>query len=195
VRARLANLFLHLAAPFSRLSRGRWRRQPAAFLAGTLARPWKLRPGTRVFTLGVRFRPAGFTRAFAIDMSTTTDREVPLETLVPRETVDDLLAILRGSLNERRAIAALQSWLLAHVRVRPGADPLAPRAVRAVLASGGRLRVSELAEQMNISRRQLERVFARHLGVRPKLLARIVRLQAALAQFGEHDRGPAGGCL
>ena len=50
-------LIVHLAEPFARQVDGRWRRQPVAFLAGTLSRPWTLRAGPRLRTFGVRFRP------------------------------------------------------------------------------------------------------------------------------------------
>ncbi len=184
-------LIFHLADPFARLVDGRWRRQPAAFLAGTLSRPWKLRPGARVRTLGVRFQPAAARSAFGLDMSTATDREIPLEALVPAAHVGELLATLREGGSDARSIASLRAWLLAQVNGRPGPDDLAARAVRAVLASSGRLRVAELAQRLGASRRRLERTFARHLGIRPKLFARIVRLQAALAALGVADRGSA----
>src|SRR5262245_53813067 len=55
-------LIVHLADPFMRrieAAPGRraadtWRAQPRSFLAGTLTRPWLLRAGRRVFTIGMR---------------------------------------------------------------------------------------------------------------------------------------------
>jgi transcriptional regulator GlxA family with amidase domain len=44
----------------------------------------------------------------------------------------------------------------------------------------GQVSVDELSEQLNINRRQLERRFASAIGLSPKQLAKIVRLQAAL---------------
>src|SRR5687768_8229345 len=55
-------LIVHLGDPFSRQIGGRWVVQPRAFLAGTLSRPWLLRAGRRVDTIGIRFR-AGETTA------------------------------------------------------------------------------------------------------------------------------------
>jgi transcriptional regulator GlxA family with amidase domain len=56
--------------------------------------------------------------------------------------------------------------------------------VRAILRTRGRERIDVLAGELGIHRRRLERAFARELGIRPKLFARIVRLNSVLAGLG-----------
>jgi transcriptional regulator GlxA family with amidase domain len=60
--------------------------------------------------------------------------------------------------------------------------------VRLVMRSRGSQRIDEIARVLGFTRRRLERVCARGLGIRPKLFARIVRLNAVLAglEAAEH---------
>lgn len=184
-------LILHLGDPFTRRVADRWRRQPAAFLAGTLARPWQLRPGARVLTLGIRFRPAAVTRFFPLDMARAVDSEVTLDTLVDAGSASGLLESLRRVKRDTALIAAARRWLLARPLAPAPGDDLAARACRAILAGRGRRPLFAVAARLETSARRLERSFARHLGIRPKLFARIARLQAALATLDQAERGRA----
>ncbi|MFN0151223.1 MAG: DUF6597 domain-containing transcriptional factor, partial [bacterium] len=97
-------IIVHLGDPFSRLVGARWRRQPATFLAGTLSRPWHLRAGARVRTLGIRFRPGAVTACFAIHMQAATDREVAMAAVCGAGAARALGRAVRGA--ERGASAS-----------------------------------------------------------------------------------------
>ena len=57
-----------------------------------------------------------------------------------------------------------------------------------LLSDAGRKRtVSEVAYKLNISKRQLERVFLKNVGISPKKFSRIVRLNAAIKRFKKAD--------
>jgi len=58
---------------------------------------------------------------------------------------------------------------------------LASRAVATLQASGGALRVEALASQLGVSRQHLGAQFRDHVGLSPKLFARICRFRAARA--------------
>jgi AraC-like DNA-binding protein len=182
-------LIVHLADPFSRRVAGRWRRQPKAFLAGTLSRPWALKAGTRVRTFGIRFRPGAFPALFPVSMRPLADREVPLEDVMPAALARDLVARLTAARITAGCFRAGEAWLAARA-AEPGARPSSParRAVALVLRGRGQERIEAIARTLGVSRRSLERAFARDLGIRPKLYARIVRLNAALATLGADDR-------
>jgi hypothetical protein len=108
-------LIVHLADPFERRVRGRWTRQPRAFLAGTLTRPWHVRPGRRVRTLGVRFRPGQVRAQCDLHQLTATAREVPLPLLEGEAAARALDARLAAAGRSTAASAAavvrvLTSW-------------------------------------------------------------------------------------
>lgn len=179
-------LILHLRDPFARTVGGRWRTQPRAFLAGPLSRPWLVRAGRRVRTLGLRFRPGAATAAFAIPMREALDRELPLADLVGRAAVLRLVRAVTAARTRAARFHAAQEWLDARVVGAPPAET--GQAVRRILATRGQRRVDELARALGTSRRRLERAFLRDVGLRPKLFARIVRLNAVLAGLDPAER-------
>jgi AraC-like DNA-binding protein len=183
-------LILQRGDPFARLVARRWRRQPRAFLAGTLKSPWLLRPGRHVATIGVRFRP-GAVRAFLpIDMAAAVDLEVPLNRIVDPVEAADLDRALNAATTpgaqfevvERR----LESWLAAR-----GERPRSLEAVALILASSGRAPMARVCVRLGWTPRTLQRVFARELGISAKFFARIVRLNRLLLTLEESERAAA----
>ena len=169
-------LIVHAGDPFERRIGSAWVRQPHAFLAGTLTRPWHVRPGREVETLGVRFRPGAITRLLPVSMDGKADREVPLSQLdlaAPRLPV---------------SLESLASWLEARVTAPPGRRAHAAPAVDAIRRGRGADRIEDVARALGWPRRRIERLFARDLGIPPKLFARIVRLNAVLARLDEPRR-------
>jgi AraC-like DNA-binding protein len=180
-------LIFHLADPFSRRVDGRWVRQPRAFLAGTLTRPWTLRPGPAVRCFGVRFRPGAMRRFLPVEPRAARDRETPLLDLLGETAARSLWRALVAARSAPRRFALLREGL----RGRLGDDPAPSRAAAAVdriRASGGRVRVEDLAATLGTTRRRLERLFLAELGIPPKQFARLMRFQAALAAVGRGGR-------
>lgn len=66
----------------------------------------------------------------------------------------------------------------------PSRHPDLDRAWRLLLASGGRVRIDALADELGASRRTLATRFSEHLGIGPKLAARLVRVEAARRRLG-----------
>jgi AraC-like DNA-binding protein len=184
-------LIVHLADPFSRLHETKWTRQPRVFLAGTLTRPWMLRPGRRVRTLGARFRPGAAAAFFDFPMDSAADREVALAHLVDQGKARRLMHRLARARGREAGWALVEAWLLERLQAGSGHASVAKPAVDLVLRARGRLRIDALADRLGWGRRRLERAFARDLGIGPKLFARIVRLNGVLATLGEAERARA----
>jgi transcriptional regulator GlxA family with amidase domain len=71
------------------------------------------------------------------------------------------------------------------------ASAAARPAVDLVLEARGQIRIEDLARRLDWNARRLERSFLHDLGIRPKLFARIVRLNAVLARLGRDEREAA----
>lgn len=76
-------------------------------------------------------------------------------------------------------LAALVAWLRQRLTHAEPPDPLVVRAV--TLVSAGDTRVDDIASAVGVSRQYLARMFRREVGVSPKQLARIARMQRAAA--------------
>jgi len=182
-------LIVHLGDAFARRVGTRWQRQPRAFLAGTLTRPWMVKSGRRALTVGLRFRPAGFTALFGGSLAGTADREIPIDGLLGAAG-RDLVARLGRAQSAPRRLDAAAAWLLEHTEPE-AARTLSSSAVASIVKARGRARIDEIADRLQCTRRQLERSFARDLGIGPKIYARIVRLNAVLARLDETERASA----
>ena len=182
-------LIVHRGDRYARVVDGRLVRQPPAFLAGTLSRPWIVQAPRRVATIGVRFRPGGLTALFGSSLAGTADREVPLAELSAPLTA--LAAAIRGARGTASARRAAEAWLLAHVTAQPGGRVPAPAcadAVRAIHRRRGRVGVEALAAAVGLPRRRLERLFRRETALSPKQYVRIVRLTALLERLDAPER-------
>lgn len=184
-------LIVHLRDCFARRVGRRWIVQPRAFLAGTLTQPWFLRAGRRIRTFGIRFRPGATTAVIPVAMAAAVDRERPLRDLVGHACAHALTDALGRARTAARRVSLAESWLLERVAERPASRDDVRDAVAVILQSRGQAQVANVARALGWSRRRLERVFKRGLGIRPKLYARIVRLNAALATLDEAERSAA----
>jgi AraC-like DNA-binding protein len=184
-------LIVHLGDPWARLRDGRFRVQPRAFLAGTLTRPWLLRAGRRVLTLGIRFRPGQVRALLPVSMRAAVDRETSLSALVGAHPAAALVRELRAASSDGGRFAAAGAWLAALPGRSAARASAADQGVAAVLAARGAVRIDELALRLGATRRAVERAFTRELGISPKLFARIVRLNAVLAGLDAAERASA----
>lgn len=184
-------LIVHLADPFARLVGRRWVVQPRAFLAGTLTQPWMLRAGRRVETLGIRFRPGATTAVFSLSMVDGRDRELRLAGLVGAAAASALIEPVRRARTDGGRFVAIEGWLTARLGRTAPRRSTARAAVELILKTHGRKRIDDVARALGWGRRRIERAFARDLGIRPKLFARIVRLNAVLATLDEPERASA----
>jgi AraC-like DNA-binding protein len=181
-------LVVHRAAPFRVHAPGGSVAQPRAFVHGQIERFVELvTPDQPARTLGLRFRPHGAWPILGVPLSQLTGTLVPLEDLWGSAAADVVDRALEAP-SEREAIGVVERALLDRLDARR-LDLVVARLVELTLARAGCVRVSELARRAGLSERQVERRFRERIGLAPKQLARIVRLQRALRWIGT-DRGP-----
>jgi AraC-like DNA-binding protein len=179
-------LIVHVGDRYARRIEGRFVGQPAAFLAGTLSRPWVILAPSRVATIGVRFRPGGLTALFGATLDGTADREVRLEELPA--PIGDLVAAIRAARAPAAMCRAAERWLLRRVAACPDAGALCRDAVRLIQRRRGRITVDALSAAVGLPRRRLERVFRRETALTPKQYIRIVRLNVVLRALAAAER-------
>jgi AraC-like DNA-binding protein len=168
----------HYGTPFSRLHRdGRVERQPRALVAGQITAPVLLVAGESAGVAAIRLKP-GASSLLGVPAAELTNQLVPLDAFCRPEAVLDQLA---ASASDAARLVVLQRWLaprLSHPR-RPEVDD----AVQMIVTSGGRISMASLSARANVSRRHLQRLFLAHVGLSPKTLARIVRVQHAATRL------------
>jgi AraC-like DNA-binding protein len=185
-----AEFVIHLGDAFARGDEGAMQRQPWAIFAGQLDRPLSLQPAGRVAVLGVRFRPEGAARFTRVPQHELVGHTVDVALASP--TLADVARRVRDSAASLPDAVRLVDCLLARVERHDGPDHRVASVVDAMIRQSGRVAIERVAADTGLSRRQLERLFLRDVGLPPKQLARIARFQRAL-RILEHDAGPARG--
>jgi AraC-like DNA-binding protein len=137
--------------------------------------------------LQIDLTPVAARRLLGLPLDQLADRVVPLADLLGR-AIDDLEERLDAASDWAARLTLLETWLC----IRLAASPEAPAAVdwgwRRLQETGGRLAIAEIQREIGWSRRHLAAQFRQHVGAPPKLLARILRFERAVAML-DHPAG------
>jgi len=140
--------------------------QPRAFVVGQIRRAVLLETSARPDVFGIRFRAGGAARFVRVPMRELEGLIVSLPDLglvIPREP----------------CVAVVDAWLT-RLMLDPRGEATARAAVSLIRASGGAIRVRELANRLGTTERTLARAFEDCVGMTPKVFARLTRFHMAL---------------
>lgn len=174
------NMVFHCGAPYRQyMGGGAYVHQPRCFIIGQLTQPLHLQPTGDTDIFAVRFHPHGFSAFCAVSPRTMHNRAIPLEDLfgnAARILSDSVLGA--GSAAERMLL--IEHFLVQHLRpVRSEDESLVPL-LDAMQASRGQIALDAVLTGSGLSRRQQERRFAQQVGLSPKQLCKMIRLQSVL---------------
>ncbi len=149
-----------------------------AVVVGTMTRAVAYVPEGPVQLVAVRFRPGGASPFLSVAADELTDRTVGSADAGCR-----WLEVARFA--PRAPSAAVRALERALLRRLAGIGTPDPPVVHGVSALFGHAppSISALARDLGLSRQHLNRIFKRHVGVSPKQLARVARLQRAVARL------------
>lgn len=172
-----------------------WQDSGAAFFVGMMTTWFDVPASPTLRTVAVRFRPGAASLFLGgLPLSSLTDGRADLELLWGRSHAARLgdalwsvarsdaerLQLLTAALYQRLSLASAGARAACAVATRVAASQqLALQAVAQLEASGGALRVESLATQLGVSRQYLAALFREHVGLSPKLFARICRFRSA----------------
>ena len=169
-------LIFHFGAPFRHhRTDGTSEPQPEAIFAGQITGPVFLSHES-AGVAAIRLRPAAARAVLGMPASGLTGELAPLDAIFAASS--RLAGRLAEAGSDAMRIAVLEEWLEARQIGDP--RPEVEAAVAAILSTGGAAPVETLIALTGLSRRQLERAFQHEVGLPPKSLARIVRLQRAV---------------
>jgi AraC-like DNA-binding protein len=152
-----------------------------AQVVGTMTRPLLVRDRECTSMAGVRFRPGNARLVFGLPASELTDLRIPLEEVwQDAGALLDRLAPLPGALS---AVVALRRTLEERLKGVSAAPRDVNAAIERVVLAQGNLRIGALGQALGLTRQHLARQFAEHVGISPKLFARVVRLRSVLARI------------
>ncbi|MFY9309167.1 MAG: helix-turn-helix domain-containing protein [Bacteroidia bacterium] len=158
---------------------GRYIVQPRSFVFGQITNPLYIEPTGETGIFAIRFHPDGFTPFSTMSICDMQNRAVSLQELFGYEGLLLENEILSALTNEDR-VGKIESFLINRLLTPESIDQITKSCVETIMRLNGQLSVNELAQNLKINRRQLERKFSSVIGLSPKQLSKIIRLQATL---------------
>jgi AraC-like DNA-binding protein len=156
--------------------------QPTALLAGQISRGITIMPTGNVRLFGVRLRPTGAFMISGIRQAELMDKLPCLDEIFGNKG-KDLEDAINTSADVPEMASAVEDFVLSALSHRKHAADAAGTACDIIAQRKGAVPVSSLAKELGRSERSLERDFREHVGLSPKLFARIVRFQTAVRQI------------
>lgn len=153
---------------------------PSAAVVGPRKRATWLRFQGAIDQVNIWFLPGAVSAFIDLPVHELTGRTASPDDVWPREFQEAVAELT--PLPTRQRIRALEKLLLARLEPSRQAPPQVREAIRLIQARHGQLTIGWLADQVNLSISQLERGFARYLGVGPKLATRQARVCAFAAE-------------
>ncbi|RRH95813.1 AraC family transcriptional regulator [Mesorhizobium tamadayense] len=152
----------------------------ASFAAGLYAGPVVIESFGGCCCVQVNFTPLGARQFFGVPMSELRDRMVGLDDALGFEGIA-LCEQLGEAPDWDTRFAIAEAFVTSRLAKAIELSPEVAWAYGTVLATGGRTRISALAEELGWSRKHLAAKFSDAIGIGPKTLSRIVRFNRALS--------------
>jgi len=144
--------------------------------------------GRRIF--GMRFAPGAASSFVDTEAYALEDQTADLETVTTAGSWRLAQRVSEARDHDARR-RVLTEFLLDPRSRRRAADARLAQAVASIRLGRGASPVAAIARDLGVSERTLERLFRDHVGMRPKLYARIVRMEWTRAAAGIHRASQA----
>lgn len=160
--------------------------QPRCFVFGQITTPLEISPTGVTGIIAARFHPDGFLPFSAYPIQQMENKAVALTTFF-KEAAIQLEKNVLGALTNEERIRVISEFLVSRLASAEVRDRITQLSVEALLQSNGQLNIHELAGQLKINRRQLERKFSSTIGLSPKQLSKTIRLQNTLRMMSQQQ--------
>lgn len=153
---------------------------PSAAVMGQRTVSYYIEPIGNVESFAICFYPFGFANLIDIPLKELTDREAPLEELFGATLSRNLHRAIIDAQDTQERIKIIEEFLFNKLKEQKTTDTIVRTTIDAMLESKGASPIKEIIKNDKSKRRQLERKFSKLIGLSPKQLGKVIRMQAAL---------------
>lgn len=153
---------------------GSWETQSKDLLAGQIRNHFLLESTGASGMIGIKFKPAGITQLFDINMSELTDKVVDLDTEL-KEQFEPIIKKIDSKALFKETVRALDSFFEQLRHEETDSDKIITLAIDLIFQEKGMLSVADLTSKTGVNERKLERLFNKYIGLSPKFYSRIIR--------------------
>jgi AraC-like DNA-binding protein len=158
--------------------------QPRSFVFGQISHYIEIEPTGSSGIIAARFLPDGLGPFLAIPVTELENKAVKLSLLFGLKGKELEEKVLSAAGTKER-IALIEGFLLSYLAEPATIDLVTKNCVDIILQSQGQLDMAELANNAQVNRRNMERKFVSAIGMSPKQLARVIRLQATIKMLDQ----------
>lgn len=154
--------------------------QPRAMVLGQTLEPFYIQPVGAVDTFAVSFYPYGFANFISAPVQNLVNKETPLALIFGEVTANALEQHIIEAKDTQERIEVVEKFLFNKLNDETTVHAIVKNTVETLLSTKGHAKISTLLKNDLPKRRQLERKFLKQIGISPKQLAKVIRLQSAL---------------
>lgn len=173
-------MVFNLADRFRRYhSNGKIEIQPSAIIVGQMRQAIQIKPLGKINLFGIRFQTIGAYHFFRFSMDELTDKIERLDLVC--EVADKYLEEqINESLTTQERIGIVENFLTKKIAKKESTNKATEVTIEKIIENSGLISVREIAKEVGLSQRQLERHFLQKVGVSPKFFSRMIRLKSIL---------------
>jgi AraC-like DNA-binding protein len=154
--------------------------QPRAMVIGQITEPFFIEPTGYVDTFAIRFYPYGFANFMPRPLKKLANQETPIELLFGEKSSGELKQKITQAKDTEERIKIIEGFLLAKLNDKATIDSIVKTTIDSILLTRGSTSINTILKDDLSKRRQLERKFLKQIGMSPKQLGKVIRLQTAL---------------
>lgn len=154
--------------------------QPRAMVLGQTIAPFFIQPTGYVHTFAASFYPHGFANFVREPLKNLKDKETPISRLFGEKDSAALEKKIIDAACTSERIEILESFLFSRLSDKSLIDHIVTSTVDILFSTGGNITIKQLIKDSPSQRRRLERKFLAQIGINPKQLCKVLRMQSAL---------------
>ena len=154
--------------------------QPRAMVLGQRTEPFYIEPMGYVNTFAVSFYPYGFANFMTQSIQNLANKETPIELLFEKISARELERNILQATSTQERIQRIEEFLFEKLGDNITIDTIVKTTIDTLLSTNGSMTINKILKQNLSKRRQLERKFVKQIGISPKQLGKVIRLQTAL---------------
>lgn len=128
--------------------------------------------------IGIRFVEAGAYPFLGLPLSELQNGQAVLDAVKDKSLIE-LHSKLQESPSLADRIRLLEEWLIGRLSLGIEQHPLVPASVRMIREKGQALPIPQIAQELAVGQRQLERLFRSQVGMTPKQYVQLLRVESA----------------
>ncbi len=154
--------------------------QPRAMVVGQITEPFTIQPLGEVHCFATRFYPYGVANFINAPLKKLENKETPITELFEESIANELEQKIIQASDTQQRIQIIETFLLNKLHETATIDHIVKSTVDILFETSGSSPIKSILKEDLSKRRQLERKFLKQIGMSPKQLSKVVRLQTAL---------------